>query len=108
MGADTGSTRKLVAIELLKASLLSEEADLFRAMVSGPEDQIVDALAGLIITTYTLSLRLGVNAPRLEERAIQRIEHALKTEGDAKDWHRDLEHLRHYLVVRDSVPWHKE
>lgn len=102
MVGDAGSTRKLMAIEWLKAELLSEEGDLFRALINGPEDGVRDALAGILITTYVLGMRLGISAPRLEDRAIQRLNRSLTDDQDLEEWFGDLSRLARYLGHRDG------
>jgi len=102
MVGDGGSARKLIAIEWLKAGLLSEEGDLFRALINGPEDRVIDSLAGIIITTYTLSMRLGISPPRLEDRAIQRLNRSLQEGEDTEDWVGDLIRLKRYFSRQDG------
>lgn len=99
---DAGSARKLMALEWLKAELLSEEGDLFRALINGPEDRVLDALAGILITTYTLGSRLGISPPRLEDRAIQRLNRSLENDEDLAEWFGDLSRLVRYLSRRDG------
>lgn len=99
---DAGSARKLMAVEWLKAELLSEEGDLFRALINGPEDKVLDALSGILITTYTLGLRLGISPPRIEDRAIQRLHRSLETDQELEAWFGDLSHLIRYLSRRDG------
>ncbi|MCL5116793.1 MAG: MazG-like family protein [Firmicutes bacterium] len=99
---DAGSARKLMAVEWLKAELLSEEGDLFRALINGPEDRVIDALSGILITTYTLGLRLGISPPRLEDRAIQRLNRSLTEDHELEEWFGDLSGLVRYLSQRDG------
>ncbi len=99
---DAGSARKLMAVEWLKAELLSEEGDLFRALINGPEDRVIDALSGILITTYTLGLRLGISPPRLEDRAIQRLNRSLTEDHELEEWFGDLSRLVRYLSQRDG------
>lgn len=101
---DAGSAKKLMAVEWLKAELLSEEGDLFRALINGPEDRILDALAGVLITTYTLGQRLGISPPRLEDRAIQRLNRSLNEDQELEEWFGDLSRLVRYLSRRDGKP----
>lgn len=100
---DFGSARKLIAVEWLKAELLSEEGDLFRALINGPEDHVLDALAGVLITTYTLAMRLGISPPRLEDRSIQRLNRTLaEDQEDLQEWFGDISRLTRYLAKRDG------
>lgn len=99
---DPGSTRRILAVEWLKAELLSEEGDLFRALVDGPEDRVLDALAGILITTYSLGLRLGVSPPRIEERAIQRLNRSLEEDSELEEWFGDFTRLIRYFSRGDK------
>lgn len=99
---DAGSARKLMAVEWLKAELLSEEGDLFRALINGPEERVLDALSGILVTTYALAMRLSISPPRLEERALQRLNRSLKEDHDLEDWFGDLSRLARYLSQRDT------
>lgn len=102
MIGEAGSAKKLMAIEWLKAELLSEEGDLFRALISGPEDRVRDSLSGILITTYVLAMRLGISPPRLEDRAIQRLNRSLRDDQELQEWFGDLSRLARYLTRREG------
>jgi hypothetical protein len=98
----SGSSRKLVALEYLKADLLAEQADLTRALITGPEDAVLEALGGMLATTYTLALTLGISLPRVEHRAQQRLESALSEHRGVDQWYGDIARIIRYLAAKPS------
>ncbi|MDA8064718.1 MAG: MazG-like family protein [Thermaerobacter sp.] len=78
---------RLAGVEWLKTELLSGVSSVFRALQREREEEVLDALAAVIIADYVLGRRLGIHFVRLDLRVRARLSalieggHAVEEEG---------------------------
>lgn len=53
---ETGIAKNIRVIEWLKADLLTSLSALFKGMLRGSEDRLLDALGSIIITCYVMGV----------------------------------------------------
>lgn len=95
--ADWDVARSFKAIEWLKTELLSGVAELFRAMRQAREDRIADQLANIIMATYVLGRRLGIDFPQLDSKLRQKVRANAEEPHDFEEWYGDFSTLERYL-----------
>lgn len=89
--------RSLRIIEWLKTELLENTCILFKAMLQGSEEMMLDALAGIVISVYVLARRLGFSFLRLEKKITSKIQLSIAEDHEVEKWYRDLSTLSDYL-----------
>ncbi len=94
----TGFARNIRVVEWLKADMLSSVAALFKAMLRGSEDKLLDALSGLIITCYVLGRRLGFSFARLDMRIEAKLRQGIEEEHEVEKWYQDLSQMLTHLA----------
>lgn len=97
-GTDVGLdiTKNIKTIEILKSRLLSEIAFLHENMVKvNPEkEERVDVLSEIVILTYMLSSKLGIDYNALDEKIINKLKLAvLQDSGSFSDINKLLKHI---------------
>lgn len=90
-------TKNIKVIEWLKADLLASLSAVFKAMIKGSEQKILDALASLIITTYILGRRLGITFGRLDLKIQSKLRNNIEDDHQMERWYGDLTALMRYL-----------
>lgn len=93
-------TRNIKTIEWLKSELLMTIASLYEALVrgvKGSQDTLVDVLANIILVTYILGKRLGINFSRIDMKIEDKIKLGILEQHKIEDWHGDLSDLKQYL-----------
>ncbi len=99
--ADMDVARSFKAIEWLKTELLSAVAELFRAMRQPREDRVADLLANVIMATFVLGRRLGVDFAHLESRLKENVRANAREPHDFETWYGDFTALDRYLESRE-------
>ncbi|MGI6575066.1 MAG: MazG-like family protein [bacterium] len=89
-GSEIDIARNLRIIQWLKAELLENISTLFKAMLRGSEEYMLEALAGLIITIYVLARRLGLSFARLEKKVVNLIQMSISEDHEVEKWYSDL------------------
>lgn len=94
-------TRNIRLIEWLKSELLTDVANLFRALVNGMREEVHESasetLANIIIICYLLGKRLGINYNSIESKINQKIKLGLLENHDVEKYYGDLTELsRHF------------
>lgn len=87
-------------IESYKTFLLSSVADLFTTMAKGNKasmDEVTDELADIIILSYLLAKRLGVNYDAVDERMIKKLKLGVLEESGSDKEYQDYSRLISYL-----------
>jgi len=97
-GLDGGIAKNIKIIEWLKADLLTSLSALFKSMLRGSEELILDALASLVITCYVLGRRLGINFPRLDFKIEAKLRQGIDENHEVERWYGDISNLLNYLV----------
>ncbi|BBB90617.1 MAG TPA: MazG-like family protein [Methylomusa anaerophila] len=90
--------RKLRLIEGLKADLLINVGEVYRAMAQNrPQETVAGALAEVIITAYVLGRRLGLDYAEMDDIVVARLGQDIKKEPEIERWFGDLSEYRRHL-----------
>lgn len=105
MGAvgDAGIAKNVKVIEWLKADILAAVTALYKAMVQGSEDLMLDSLAGLVVTAYLLGRRLGFGFSRLDFKVEAKLKQGVDAGHEMEEWFGDLSSLLRYRSERKRV-----
>jgi hypothetical protein len=96
----SGIAKNIKVIEWLKADLMASTASLFKAMLRGSEERLLDALASMVLTCYVLGRRLGINFSRLDLRVEAKLRQGIDDDHEVEKWYGDLSGLLKYLVEK--------
>lgn len=97
MANESDILRKLRFIEWLKAELTSHLAAIFHAIARNSERAIGEALAGLIVTSYVLGRRLGLDYEMLDKEVAAWLNRYTAKERDIQSWTGDYADLERHL-----------
>lgn len=94
-------TRNIKTIEWLKSELLTDVANLFKALVNGVKDEVseslADTLGNIILISYLLGRRLGINYRKIETKIENKIKLGLVENHDVEKYYGDLSELAKHL-----------
>lgn len=97
-------TRNIKAIEWLKTEILSSVAALYDLMLKGArstDEMLQDVLANIIMVTYLLGKRLGLNFLDIDRKIREKIRTAINEEHKVEKWYGDLSDLKEYIKYRE-------
>ncbi|MHB8157148.1 MAG: MazG-like family protein [Desulfocucumaceae bacterium] len=97
-GSDIAKNIKV--IEWLKADLLSSVAALYKGMLRGSEEKLLDALSGIIITCYVLGRRIGYNFSKVDVAVEAKLRQGIQESHEVEKRYGDLTLFLAYLVDR--------
>lgn len=97
MAHESDIMRKLRFIEWLKAELTSHLAALLHAIARNSERAIAEALAGLVVTSYVLGRRLGVDFALLDREIADWLSRYTSKDHDVQSWTGDYADLERHL-----------
>lgn len=66
-------TQSIKLVEKLKSELLTSVADLYSNMLSPNDDERVDIFADIIIFTYILANKLGINNNTIDAKIVNKL-----------------------------------
>lgn len=95
--SDIGIARNIKTIEWLKAELVTATGHLFKSLVRGAEDAVLDALAYIVITTFILARRLGFSFSVLDAAIARRVRDNIDESHEIEEWFGDFSALLHYF-----------
>lgn len=95
---DVDIAKNIKIIEWLKADLLSSISALFKAMLKGREEVLLDALASVVITSFVLGRRLGMSFSRLDLKIESKLRQGIADGHEVEKWYKDLSALLNYLA----------
>ncbi|HZW82351.1 MAG TPA: MazG-like family protein [Candidatus Deferrimicrobium sp.] len=84
-------------IEWLKSELVSSIGGLFKAVIAGGDDMVVDFLARIITSTYLLGRRLGLSFARVDLKIEHNLKSNIANDHELEEWYGDLSALTAYL-----------
>lgn len=99
--AELDVARNLKTIEWLKIELLDAVAHLFRAMRDADDEETVDQLAAILMSTYILSRRLGIDYPRLDLKLRHKVQAHVEDRHEIEEGYGDFSALGWYLDGRE-------
>jgi len=91
--------RHLKIMDWLKAELVGGVAALFKAVALGSQDAIGDALASILLTTYVLGRRLGVDFAQVEARVALRARELAQSGHEVEKAYGDLSALEEHFAT---------
>lgn len=99
-------TRNVKIIEWLKSELLTDVANLFKALVNGFREEVsetlADTIANIILICYLLGKRFGINYRTIEMKIDSKIRLGLVENHDVEKYYGDLSELSKHLNVSRS------
>ncbi|MDI3280254.1 MAG: MazG-like family protein [Bacillota bacterium] len=102
-GLEFDVARNLRTIEWLKAELLNGLSVLFKGMLKGNDDSILEALANLVMCCYLLGQRLGVSFSRLDHKIQNKVEANIRRSHEIEQWYGDFSALKAYLKEKEGA-----
>ncbi len=87
-------------IERLKTDLASQLAMIYKALLSGSEDLVAQALAGMMINCYLLGKRLGISHANLDRTLTFRLKELTNDGQDPDRQSPDLTLLSEYVDAK--------
>lgn len=92
--------RNLKMIEFLKCEILNSVALLFQTLVKGIKDGqelIVECLANIILVTYSLGRRLGIEYETIDKKVQDKAKLYILEEHPLEVWYQDLSSLNKHI-----------
>lgn len=97
---DLDITKNIKIIEWLKSELLTTVASLFELLIKGTkagQEALIDVLANIILVTYILGKRLGINFSTIDMKIEDKIRLGILEEHRVEEWYGDLSNLKQYF-----------
>ncbi len=95
--------RNIKMIEFLKCELLNSIAVLFDTLLKGVkdgQDAILEVLANIILVTYSLGKRLGLDYNIVDKKVQDMAKLHMLEEHHLEKWYGDLSNLNQYIKSR--------
>ena len=92
-----GFAKNIRIVEWLKADLLTSVSVLFKSMLRGSEEKLLDSLAGMIITCYVLGRRLGFSFARMELKIEAKLRQGIDEGHEVEKCYKDLSLMLSHL-----------
>ncbi len=99
-GSGTDFAKNIKVIEWLKADILTSLSVLYKSILKGSEEKLIDALAGIIVSTYVLGRRLGLTFSKIDVAVESKLRQGVEESHEVEKWFGDLTMLLTYLVDR--------
>ena len=103
MSEDFDVTGNIKIIEWLKVELLGAVTSLYRALLKGTkasQDILMECIASMIILTYLLSRRLGIEFSSIDLKVQNKLKIGILEEDEIEKTHEDLSKLLNYIKER--------
>lgn len=97
MTNDSDILRKLRFIDWLKAELASHVAALLHAIARNSERAMAESLAALVVTSYVLARRLGIDFEALDREIAGWLTRYTSKDHDVDKWTGDYAEFERYL-----------
>jgi hypothetical protein len=94
--------KNLRIIEWLKAELVEAVASLFKALLKPGDEAVGDGLATIIISTYILGKRVGVNFQQIDMNIESKLKMSISEAHEIEKWYGDLSALLNYLEKKEK------
>ncbi|MDR1773801.1 MAG: MazG-like family protein [Clostridioides sp.] len=96
-------TKNVKIIEWMKTELLMSISELFNVLFKGVkpvEGVIQDILANIIMVTYLLAKRLGIEFKEVDKKVNEKIKIAIDEDHSVERWYGDLSNLKRHINNR--------
>lgn len=97
-------TKNIKIIEWMKNEILMSVSELFNLLFKGvksADDSIQDILANIIMITYLLAKRLGINFNEIDYKIKEKTSLGIKEDHSIEKWYGDLTNLKEYIKNRE-------
>ena len=97
-------TKNVKIIEWIKNEILISVSDLFKLIFKGVkpiDDKLQNTLANIIMLTYLLGKRLGVDFDEIDYKIKEKSREAIKEEHSIETWFGDLSKLEKHIDNRE-------
>ncbi len=91
------------ALEWLKAELAAAIAYSLRGMARGDQEATLDALSDVLLHSYLIARRLGINLKRLDMRAAHKLAVNIGAKHQLEEWYGDLSAVARHLEPRVGI-----
>ncbi|MCL6480057.1 MAG: MazG-like family protein [Peptococcaceae bacterium] len=92
--------KNIRVIEWLKADLITLLSALYKGMLRGSEQKLLDALSGIIVTCYVLGRRLGFTFSSIDVAVEAKLRKGIEESHEVEKWYGDLTMFLAYLMDR--------
>ncbi|MEA1961569.1 MAG: MazG-like family protein [Bacillota bacterium] len=92
----------LKVVDWLKAELVDSVAVLFKSLLKASADVTADALSTIIITTYLLGRRVGIQFQTIDMVVNYKLNNSINEANEIEQWYGDLTELRQYIESREQ------
>lgn len=99
-GSEPDIAKNIRIVEWLKADLVTSLSALYKGMLRGSEERLLEALSGIIVTCYVLGRRLGFSFSRIDVAVEAKLRQGVEESHEVEKWYGDLSMLLAYLVDR--------
>lgn len=90
-------TKNIRMIEWLKSELITDIANLHKVLVNGVKeelnDSVADAVSNIILISFLLGRRLGINYDTIQSKIQEKIKLGLLEEHNVEKYYGDLSEL---------------
>lgn len=97
--------RNIKMIEFLKCELLNSVSVVFEALLKGSregQEMIIEGLANIILVTYSLAKRLGIDYEAIDRRVQEKTRLHILEEHHLEKWYGDLSGLHKHIKGREE------
>ncbi len=97
-------TKNVKLIEWMKKEIIMSIGDLYDLIFKGAkplDEALQDTLANIIMMTYLLGKRLGVNFRDIDYQIDKKIKQGIKEDHSVESWYGDLSNLKTHLDKRE-------
>ena len=95
--------RNLRTIEWLKSEMLTSMANLYQLLAKGEDnikEDLEDLISNIILLSYLLSKRLGLNYEDIDSNLQDKIKLNLIEDHKIEKWHGDLSELLEFIMSK--------
>lgn len=96
-------TRNIRIIENIKAELLEEVANMYKVLSQGviqeAQDVISESMAQMILNTYILGKRLGVQPQYIDKKLKEKIGESIKQNIEVEKYYKDISDIKEYFEI---------
>ncbi|WP_208652656.1 MazG-like family protein [Paenibacillus lautus] len=100
MPKDLDVAKRAKVIEWLKTEVIDHVSRLFKALWEGSTTKVGDSLASLMMSSYILGRRLGLNYRDLDDLLLEKLKKHKQEGHQLEDWYHDISALEEHLRKR--------
>lgn len=92
-------------LEWMKKELIMSVGDVFDLMFKGVkplDDVLQDTLANIIMITYLLGKRLGINFKDIDYKINEKVKQGIEQNHSVENWYGDFTNLKNHINNRNN------